>query len=165
MPPKKRQKVADIKLNLGKMEPIPEDPNEGRRVLIRLKPNKKANYTAYQNITVKIGDDKYVYSEAWSLNTTKSRYDTFSVPDDLRHHKYKSTAEMWIEKGGVDSTYKVGKLYSTRSPWGKTKGRWKLREIPANTKVTRRETVFRWSEGGKITATEKRSKHIDLTNA
>eukprot|EP01046_Picozoa_sp_COSAG06_P122527 COSAG06_NODE_70236_length_193_cov_22.882979_1_plen_25_part_01 len=25
MPPKKRQKVADIKLNLGKMEPIPED--------------------------------------------------------------------------------------------------------------------------------------------
>ena len=165
MPPKKRQKVVDVKLKLGKMEPIPEDPNEGRRVLIRLKPNKKANYTAYQNITVTIGKDKYVYSEAWSLNTTKSRYDTFSVPPDLRHLTYKSKADMWIEKGGVDGTYKVGKLHDAKSPWGKTKGRWKLREVPADTKVTHRETKFTWSKDGKITATEKRSKHIDLSNA
>ena len=112
--------------------------NEGMRVRIQLKPNKKANYTAYQNITVRIGKDKYKYSEAWTLNTSKTQYDTFSVPEELRDQTYRSTAEMWIEKGGVDKSYQKGKLYSADTPWGMTKGRMKMRKVPPGTKVTRR---------------------------
>ena len=38
--------------------------NAGTEVKLSLKPNKKDTYTAYQNISVKIGTDEYKYSEA-----------------------------------------------------------------------------------------------------
>ena len=82
-----------------------------------------------------------------------------------RHHTYKSTAEMWIEPGGVDKSYKVGKRHDADTPWGMTKGRWELRKVPPGTKVTHRKTVFKWNKDGKIEAKETRTKHIDLTEA
>jgi|EP01046_Picozoa_sp_COSAG06_P000235 hypothetical protein len=159
----KKAKAKEPKLNLGEAKVIGP---EGMRVRIQLKPNKKASYTAYQNITVRIGKDKYEYSEAWSLNSSKTQYDTFSVPEDLRKHTYRSTAEMWIEKGGVDKSYTVGKLYSADTPWGLTKGSSKMRKVPVGTKVLYRKTVMKWSKDGTINVNEvERSKHTDLTEA
>ena len=165
MPKARAPKAEAPKLKLGEAKVLAKT-NEGMRVRIQLKPNKKANYTAYQNITVRIGKDKYKYSEAWTLNTSKTQYDTFSVPEELRDQTYRSTAEMWIEKGGVDKSYQKGKLYRADTPWGMTKGRMKMRKVPPGTKVTRRKTVMKWSKDGTIDVNEvERSKHIDLTEA
>ena len=84
MPPKKKTKAAPkpLELVVGPIEELKN--NAGSKVKLSLKPNKKASYTAYQNITVKIGTDEYRYSEAWSLGAKGVPYDLFSVPKDLR---------------------------------------------------------------------------------
>ena len=79
--------------------------NAGTKVKLSLKPKKKANYTAYQNIKVKIGTDEYKYSEAWSMNEKGTPEDFFSVPPELRKNLYFSNASIWLEKGGVNKSY------------------------------------------------------------
>ena len=68
MPPKKKRKVAakEPELVVGALTRLPR--HAGSKVKLSLKPNNKANYAAYQNITVKIGGDTYKYSEAWSMS-------------------------------------------------------------------------------------------------
>ena len=105
MPPKKKAKV-EPELVVGKLTRLPK--HAGSKVALSLKPKKKANYTAYQNIVVKIGKDEYKYSEAWSMGAKGAVYDLFSVPKDLRDQVYFSDAKVWLEKGGVDP--------SSRSP-------------------------------------------------
>ena len=61
MPPKKKTKTKPKppELVVGAIEELKN--NAGSKVKLSLKPNKKASYTAYQNITVKIGTDEYRY--------------------------------------------------------------------------------------------------------
>ena len=160
MPPKKKippkKKTTAAVLVVGPLQTLSR--NEGSRVKIALKPSKKANFTAYQNITVKIGGDAYTYCEAWSLNSQKAQFDTFSVPPDLRDKLYHSDAKMWLEPGGVDATYKVGRKHDAATPWGATKGAMTQRTIPATAAVTRRKTTLRWTPDGTLMPpTEKRS--------
>ena len=139
-------------LKIGPIERLPKQ--QGTRVRIGLAPDKKANHTAYQNISVRIGDDRYVYSEAWSMGAKGRQYDYFSVPPELRHRKYTSTAETWLEPGGIDSSYKRGELHDAESPWGLARGRWERREPPAGSTVTHRKTTLRW-RNGKLLAPEE----------
>ena len=156
MPPKKKAKV-EPELVVGKLVRLPN--HAGSKVKLSLKPNKKANYTAYQNITVKIGKDEYKYSEAWSMGAKGVVYDLFSVPKDLRDQVYFSDAEVWLEKGGVDPSYTRGTAHSSDTPWGTAKGRRQFRRIPANAKVTRRKTTLRWNTRGEMmTPIEKRKR-------
>ena len=110
MPPKKKTKAAPkpLELVVGPIEELKN--NAGSKVKLSLKPNKKASYTAYQNITVKIGTDKYQYSEAWSFGEKGGKQDLFSVPEDLRKNIYFSDAFMWLEKGesNTHNTYGPG---------------------------------------------------------
>jgi hypothetical protein len=134
---------------------LPKDA--GTKVKLTLKPNKKANYTAYQNITVKIGSDTYSYSEAWSMGAKGVPADFFSVPADLRDKLYYSDATIWLEKGGVDKTYKMGTKHDAETPWGTAKGRQELRPVPPGAQTLRRKTTLRWNKQGKLmTPLEKR---------
>jgi hypothetical protein len=103
----------------------------------------------YQNVHAQIGNDSYEYSEAWSLNTTKSQQDLFSIPPGpLRESTYECHVDTWIEEGGIDPTYdKDGKPYDVESPWGTVAGRWELRRPPEGAKVTTRTTRLHWRDG------------------
>jgi hypothetical protein len=147
MPPKKKAKV-EPELVVGKLTRLPK--HAGTKVNLSLKPNKKSNYTAYQNITVKIGKDEYKYSEAWSMGAKGVVYDLFSVPKDLRDQVYFSDAKVWLEKGGVNPSYTRGTAHSSDTPWGTAKGRHQFRRIPADAKVTRRKTTLRWNTRGEM---------------
>ena len=120
-------------LNLSSMVKLPKQA--GVRVKISLKPNKKASYTAYQNIDTRLGEDRYIYSEAWSMGSTKTQYDNFSVPEERRHEQYTCKAEMWLETGGVPTKYKAGKLHE--QPWGTAQG-FKERRSAARRLMARR---------------------------
>ena len=48
--PKKKKKALEPTLALGPLERLPHE--KGTRVRIKLKPNKPAKYSAFQNITV-----------------------------------------------------------------------------------------------------------------
>ena len=162
MPPKKKTKAAPkpLELVVGPIEELKN--NAGSKVKLSLKPNKKASYTAYQNITVKIGTDEYQYSEAWSFGEKGGKQDLFSVPEDLRKNIYFSDAFMWLEKGGVDKSYKRGTAHSVDTPWGTAKGRDQLRAIPVGAKVTRRKTTLRWKTPTEMMRpTEKRKVFIE----
>ena len=162
MPPKKKAKVEKKppELVVGALTLLPK--HFGSKVKLSLKPNKKVNYTAYQNITVKIGSDKYEYSEAWSFGEKGGKQDLFSVPKDLRKNIYFSDAFMWLEKGGVDKSYKRGTAHSVDTPWGTAKGRDQLRPIPVGAKVTRRKTTLRWKTPTEMMRpTEKRKVFIE----
>jgi hypothetical protein len=128
----------------------------GTRVLIGLRPNKRANYAVYQNIRVRIGDDRYDYSEAWSMGSSKKQFDFFSVPADLRGDAYTSTADMWIEPGGIDPSYQSGAVHDAESPWGLARGRWEMREPPEGAAVTTRTTTLRWQDGEMVPPQETR---------
>ena len=121
--------------------------NAGTRVLLRLQPNHKRSYTVYQNIRSRIGDDVYLYSEAWSMGAKGAQYDFFSVPEDLRGEAYVSHADTWIEPGGIDPSYQPGKPHDAESPWGAAHGRWELRRPPVGAIVTTRTTKLRWKDG------------------
>ena len=70
---------------------------------LQLQPQKRGSFTVYQNVHAQIGKDSYEYSEAWSLNTTKSQQDLFSIPPGpLRESTYECHADTWIEEGGID---------------------------------------------------------------
>ena len=154
MPPKKKKSPPlTPSLVVGPLSQIPKEA--GTRVKISLKPAKKASYTAYQNIEVTLGEDTYEYSEAWSLGGKKTVYDTFMVPKERRNETYKSVAYMWIESGGVDRSYKAGKLF--KDPWGTAKGRKQRRDPPEDTRVVERVTTLKWNCAGKLqTPVEKR---------
>ena len=65
----------------------------------------------YQNVHAQIGKDSYEYSEAWSLNTTKSQQDLFSIPPGpLRESTYECHADTWIEEGGIDPAQRLAKV-------------------------------------------------------
>ena len=121
----------------------------GTSVSLQLQPQKRGSFTVYQNVHAQIGKDSYEYSEAWSLNTTKSQQDLFSIPPGpLRESTYECHANTWIEEGGIDPTYdKDGKPYDVESPWGTVAGRWELRRPPEGAKVTTRTTRLRWRDG------------------
>jgi hypothetical protein len=157
MPPKKKPR-AEPKLVVGPLTRLPK--HAGSKVKISLKPSKKANYTAYQNIVVKIGADEYKYSEAWSLGAKGVPHDLFSVPEDLRDQLYFSDAKMWIEKGGVDSSYTRGKAHKSTTPWGTAKGRAEFRRIPSGAKVVRRKTTLRWNARGEMMAPVEKRKTL-----
>ena len=131
-------------LNLSSLVKLPKQA--GVRVKISPKPNKKASYTAYQNIDTRLGEDRYIYSEAWSMGSTKTQYDNFSVPEERRHEQYTCKAEMWLETGGVPTTYKAGKLYE--QPWGTAQGFKERRTPPDGTEVRMlvRHTVLNWDQ-------------------
>ena len=126
------------------------------KVLMSLVPNKKASFTVYQNVSMRIGRDKYDYSEAWTLNSTKKQYDYFEVPEELRSAKYSSRVLMWLEKGGIDKTYRRGKAFEAASPWGTAHGRKAMRGPPTGTKVLRRITRMSWNAQGQLTVEEER---------
>ena len=121
----------------------------GTQVSLQLQPRHRRSYTVYQNVHAQIGKDSYEYSEAWSLNTTKSRRDVFSVPPGtLRTSMYECHADAWIEAGGVDPTYERGGVpHDVKSPWGVVAGRWELRRPPEGAKVTTRTTRLHWRDG------------------
>ena len=123
--------------------------NWGTKVSLQLQPQKRGSFTVYQNIHVQIGRDSYEYSEAWSLNSTKSQRDLFSIPPGiLRESTYECHADTWIEEGGIDPTYdKDGEPYDVKSPWGTAAGRWELRRPPEGAKVTTRTTRLHWRDG------------------
>ena len=159
MPTKKaaKAKKPDPVLVVGPMV----EQNNGTRVKIGLKPAKKASYTAYQNIRVTLGDDVYDYSEAWSLKSKGTQYDTFWVPPDRRDETYRSVAEMWLEKGGVDKKYKAGKKGA--DPWGTAKGLKQRRKPPTGATMVHRTTTLTWNAQGKLTSREQRNEGHDLT--
>ena len=151
MPPKTLIAIIP-KLLVGKLM---TQRNDGTRVKISLAPNKKANYTAYQNIKVTLGSDTYDYSEAWSMNTTKTVHDTFMVSKDRRSETYRSVAYMWLEPGGVDKSYKAGKLFT--DPWGTAKGKDGRRKPPDGATLIERVTTLKWNKDGTMKPpTEKR---------
>ena len=158
MPPK--SKAPAPTLVVSKLVRLPKDG--GSKVKLSLKPNKKANYTAYQNVKMKIGSDTYVYSEAWSMNAKGVPYDFFSVPPELRDKVYYSDAQIWLEKGGVDNkTYKRGTKHDAESPWGTAHGRKELRPVPPGATVVRRNTTLRWDRQGKmLEPVEKRTTSV-----
>ena len=121
--PETKQQVKTPGFKVSDNQPLPK--NAGIRVLMSL--HKKAGYTVYQNVDTRLGSDRYVYSEAWSMNTNKKQYDYFQVPPERRNERHKVVAEMWLEKGGVDRNYKAGTLYE--DPWGTAKG-YKERRTP-----------------------------------
>ena len=132
-------------LVVGDIERLPSDG--GTRVRLRLSPNKKASYTAYQNIAVFLNGRTWLYSEAWSLNTTKGVHDVFSLPEELRQQAwYVSAADIWLEPGGVDPSYKRGVAHDAETPWGTAKGRHELRRPPQGAEVTRRVTRLEWDQ-------------------
>jgi hypothetical protein len=123
--------------------------NWGTKVSLQLQPHKRGSFTVYQNVHAQIGKDSYEYSEAWSLNSTKSQQDLFSIPPGiLRESTYECHADTWIEEGGIDPTYdKDGEPYDVKSPWGTVAGRWELRRPPEGAKVTTRTTRLHWRDG------------------
>eukprot|EP01048_Picozoa_sp_COSAG05_P021626 COSAG05_NODE_4043_length_1703_cov_2.033666_2_plen_143_part_00 len=56
------------------------------------------------------------------MNAKGVPYDFFSVPPELRDKVYYSDAQIWLEKGGVDKTYKRGTKHDAESPWGTAVG-------------------------------------------
>ena len=90
------------------------------------------------------------------MNAKGTRYDTFSVPPELRDHTYTSVAEMWIEPGGVDVSYQPGELYDAETPWGLARGRWTLREPSEGTTVISRTTRLRWENDQLLEPEERR---------
>ena len=95
------------------------------------------------------------------MNAKGVPYDFFSVPPELRDKVYYSDAEIWLEKGGVDKTYRPGKAHDAESPWGTAKGRAQLRPVPPGATVVRRKTTLRWNRQGKMMEpVEKRSASV-----
>jgi hypothetical protein len=127
----------------GRME------NYGTKVSLQLQPKHRQSYTVYQNVHAQIGRDSYEYSEAWTLNSSKSQHDVFSVPPGtLRARMYECHADTWIEEGGIDPTYEAGgEPYDVKTPWGTAAGRWELRRPPEGAKVTTRTTRLHWRDG------------------
>jgi hypothetical protein len=115
----------------------------------------KVAITIYQNITVKFNGEEITYSECWTYNTTKSVVDEFHMPKYLFENepnfRYQALAECWFELGSPDPSYKPGSLLDDgadpKTPWGRAKGRWDLREVPENASPIRRETILLWSSG------------------
>jgi hypothetical protein len=115
----------------------------------------KVAITIYQNITVKFNGEEITYSECWTYNTTKSVVDEFHMPKHLfenePYFRYQALAECWFELGSPDPSYKPGSLLDDgadpKTPWGRAKGRWDLREVPENASPIRRETILLWSSG------------------
>lgn len=154
MPPRKPAKPS---LVVGPLTRLPKDA--GTRVKMSLKPAKKASYTAYQNITVTLGDDTYDYSEAWSLGAKGTQYDTFLVPEERRDEKYRSVAYMWIEPGGVDRSYRVGTLHD--EPWGTAKGRYEKRTPPDGALLVERATTLTWDSAGKMRPPKEQRRVVE----
>ena len=87
----------------------------------------------------------------WYVLANKSSSgNLFSVPKDLRDRVYFSDAKVWLEKGGVDSSYTRGTAHNADTPWGTAKGRRQFRRIPVGAKVTRRKTTLRWNTRGEM---------------
>ena len=143
-----------LELRVWPIELLPK--HAGTRVLIGLRPNRRASYTVYQNLRVRIGAASYDYLEAWSMGSAKKQWDFFSVPAELCEDTYTSTADMWIEPGGIDSSYQPGVLYDADSPWGLARGRWDMREPPEGAAVTTRTTTLRWQDGEMLPPQETR---------
>ena len=137
------------RLVVAKMQRLPKEA--GIHVRIGLSPNKKANYTTYQNVDMSIGSTKYRYSEAWSMGSKNTQYDYFQVPQDLRNKVYRSDVVMWLEPGGIDKTYKEGKAFDAKSPWGTAHGRDNYHRTPPDgAGMLRRITVLKWDSKGKL---------------
>ena len=158
--PKKKKKALEPTLALGPLERLPHE--KGTRVRIKLKPNKPAKYSAFQNIKVVMGADTYNYSEAWSLDTTKGVWDTFSIPADLNHLPYSSDAFMWIQPGTIPSSYKIGEKHSSKTPWGMARGRWKEKTPPVGAQVIRRQTGLTW-RGGVMQRPKIKRTYLEFT--
>eukprot|EP01048_Picozoa_sp_COSAG05_P021627 COSAG05_NODE_4043_length_1703_cov_2.033666_3_plen_78_part_00 len=71
MPPKSKSKAPAPTLVVSKLVRLPKDA--GSKVKLSLKPNKKANYTAYQNVKMKIGSDTYTVRVLGSLEHERQR--------------------------------------------------------------------------------------------
>jgi hypothetical protein len=118
----------------------------------------KMTITIYQNITVKFNDEEYTYSECWTYNTTKSVVDEFHMPEHLFENvlnfRYQTLAECWFELGSPDPSYKQGSLLEDgadpKTPWGRAKGRWDLREVPENASPIRKDRPWKilWDDSG-----------------
>jgi hypothetical protein len=79
----------------GRME------NYGTKVSLQLQPKHRQSYMVYQNVHAQIGRDSYEYSEAWTLNSSKSQHDVFSVPPGtLRARMYECHADTVFDGGG-----------------------------------------------------------------
>ena len=141
--------------------PLKQTKDTGTQVQIKLKPNKPAPTIAYQTVTLKLGTDTYVYSEAWSLQGSKGVFDTFLVPENRRDELYYSVVSMWIEPAPMDKTYKTGTV--GEQPWGKAFGKKHTRPIPSGVDVVERKTTLRWDKKGKMMKpVEKRNVYLRM---
>jgi hypothetical protein len=123
----------------------------GTRVQFYTVPKRKTRKYQWvcQNIEVRCASGVYTYFECWSLNTSKSVYDTFFIPEHLRHERYWARTETWLESGSPELQYRVGRLMKDGgadpdTPWGLARGSHQLRACPAEATPIRRETILVW---------------------
>eukprot|EP01047_Picozoa_sp_COSAG01_P051562 COSAG01_NODE_5334_length_4326_cov_144.633073_4_plen_526_part_00 len=154
--------IADYRLELSAPKRLPRQHGSYVQFIVKKRRDdstfvrvRECVITVYQNISFIVNGTETCYSECWTLNTSKSVIDEFHMPTHLfekvPNFRYQSFAECWLELGSPDPSYKPGSLLGDgtdpKSPWGRAKGRWDLREVPAGTTPIRRETILLWTNG------------------